>query len=72
MVMPVEPIQELNPNNTSIPFTDGQGTFHTMEPASNSNRMTGSLSNAQDGRMPGTIRPYRDPDASSVGDYYMS
>lgn len=42
-----------------------------MEPASNSHRMTGSLSNAHDSRMPGAIHPYGDPDASSVRDYYM-
>ena len=75
--MLAEPIQEMNPN-TSIPFTDcqtRQGTtfFHTMDPTSNSQRITGSLSNlnAQDSRMPGTIRPQSDIDASSVSDYYI-
>ncbi|KAK4450579.1 hypothetical protein QBC34DRAFT_402897 [Podospora aff. communis PSN243] len=44
--------------NTSIPFTDCQTRFfHTMGP--------------QDSRMPDTIRPQSDIDASSVSDYYI-
>ncbi|KAK0649765.1 hypothetical protein B0T16DRAFT_410673 [Cercophora newfieldiana] len=60
--------------NTSIPFTDCQTRFfHAMDPTSNSQGITGSLSNldAQDSRMPDTIGPQSDMDAPSVSDYYL-
>ncbi|KAK0620990.1 hypothetical protein B0T14DRAFT_567704 [Immersiella caudata] len=44
-----------------------------MDPTSNSQGITGSLSNLndQDSRMPDTIRPQSGIDASSVSDYYI-